>query len=33
MILEFAQAKEEGELEKLYVMGCLSERYLEGTGN
>ena len=28
MILEFAQAKEEGELEKLYVMGCLSERYL-----
>ncbi len=29
MILEFAQAKEEGQLEKLYVMGCLSERYLE----
>mgnify|MGYP000953637279 CR=1 FL=1 len=29
MILEFAQAKEEGELEKLYVMGCLSERYLK----
>ena len=28
MILEFAQAKEEGQLEKLYVMGCLSERYL-----
>ena len=26
MILEFAQAKEEGNLEKLYVMGCLSER-------
>lgn len=24
MILEFAQAKEEGMLEKLYVMGCLS---------
>lgn len=29
MILEFAQAKEEGMLEKLYVMGCLSERYLK----
>lgn len=29
MILEFAQAKEEGELEKLFVMGCLSERYLQ----
>jgi len=29
MILEFAQAKEEGEVEKLYVMGCLSERYLK----
>lgn len=28
MILEFAQAKEEGRLRKLYVMGCLSERYL-----
>ena len=28
MILEFAQSKEEGQLEKLYVMGCLSERYL-----
>lgn len=28
MILEFAQAKEEGGLEKLFVMGCLSERYL-----
>ncbi len=27
-ILEFAQAKEEGRLEKLFVMGCLSERYL-----
>ena len=27
-ILEFAQAKEEGRLKKLYVMGCLSERYL-----
>lgn len=29
MILEFAQAKEKGDLEKLYVMGCLSERYLK----
>ena len=28
MILEFAQAKEEGVLDKLFVMGCLSERYL-----
>ena len=27
-ILEFAQAKTEGRLQKLYVMGCLSERYL-----
>ena len=27
-ILEFAQAKTEGKLKKLYVMGCLSERYL-----
>ena len=26
-ILEFAQAKEEGRLNKLYVMGCLSQRY------
>lgn len=29
MILEFAEAKEDGRLEKLYVMGCLSERYLK----
>ncbi|EJX09891.1 ribosomal protein S12 methylthiotransferase RimO [gut metagenome] len=29
LILEFCQAKEEGELKKLYVMGCLSERYLK----
>lgn len=28
-ILELAQAKEEGKLEKLFVMGCLSERYLK----
>ena len=27
-ILELAQAKEEGRLQKLFVMGCLSERYL-----
>ena len=27
-ILEFCKAKEEGALRKLYVMGCLSERYL-----
>lgn len=29
MILEFAQAKEQGDLERLCVMGCLSERYLK----
>ena len=27
-ILEFVQAKEEGNLQKVFVMGCLSERYL-----
>lgn len=27
-ILEFAQAKTEGKIRKLFVMGCLSERYL-----
>ena len=27
-ILEFAQAKTEGRIKKLFVMGCLSERYL-----
>ena len=26
-ILEFSKAKEEGRLKKLYVMGCLSQRY------
>jgi ribosomal protein S12 methylthiotransferase len=26
-ILEFAQAKDEGNLNRLYVMGCLSQRY------
>ena len=29
MILELCQAKEEGRLERLYVMGCLSQRYKE----
>lgn len=29
MILEFAKQKETGDLERLYVMGCLSERYLK----
>ena len=28
-ILQFAQAKEEGRINRLYVMGCLSQRYLE----
>lgn len=28
MILEFCQAKTEGKIKKLYVMGCLSERFL-----
>ena len=28
-ILEFCQAKEEGRLKKIYVMGCLSERYMK----
>ena len=32
MILEFCQAKEEGRLKRLYVMGCLSERYLKELG-
>ena len=27
-ILELVQAKQEGRLKRLYVMGCLSERYL-----
>lgn len=29
MILELAQAKEEGRIGKLYVMGCLSQRYMD----
>ncbi|MBR5697203.1 MAG: 30S ribosomal protein S12 methylthiotransferase RimO [Prevotella sp.] len=28
-ILEFAQAKDEGRINRLYVMGCLSQRYLK----
>lgn len=32
MILELAQRKTEGELEKLYVMGCLSERFMDELG-
>ncbi len=32
MILEFCQAKEEGRLNKVLVMGCLSERYLKELG-
>lgn len=28
-ILQFAQAKEEGRIKKLFVMGCLSQRYRE----
>ncbi len=28
-ILEFARAKEQGRIKKLYVMGCLTQRYLE----
>lgn len=32
MILQFAQRKQEGSLKRLYVMGCLSERYLKQLG-
>jgi len=28
-ILEFAERKEQGKLDRLYVMGCLSERYMK----
>lgn len=28
-ILQFSKAKEEGQIERLYVMGCLSQRYKE----
>ena len=33
MILEFAERKEEGDLKKLFVMGCLSERLFTRTGH
>lgn len=33
MILELCQAKTEGRLRKLYVMGCLSERYFDELGS
>ena len=29
MILRFCQKKQQGKLQRLYVMGCLSQRYLE----
>lgn len=32
MILELAQRKTEGSLRKLYVMGCLSERFMDELG-
>lgn len=32
MILEFCEAKKKGKLDKLYVMGCLSERYMKELG-
>lgn len=28
-ILQYAEAKQQGEIKRLYVMGCLSERYLD----
>ena len=32
MILEFCEAKKKGRLEKLFVMGCLSGRYMKELG-
>ncbi len=32
MILECCQAKDEGRIEKVYVMGCLSQRYFQELG-
>ena len=32
MILDFCETKKEGRLNKLFVMGCLSERYLKELG-
>ncbi len=33
MILQFAEAKKQGKIKKLIVMGCLSERYLDQLGS
>ena len=33
MILELCQAKEEGRIRKVYVMGCLSERFMKELGH
>lgn len=33
MVLDYAEAKKRGEIEKLYVMGCLSERYQKDLKN
>ena len=32
MILQFCQRKQQGQLRRLYVMGCLSQRYLKALG-
>lgn len=32
-ILDFARAKKDGRIEKLFVMGCLSERYFDQLGS
>lgn len=32
MILQFAEAKKRGEIKRLYVMGCLSQRYFDQLG-
>ncbi len=32
MILQFAEAKKRGKLKRLYVMGCLSQRYFDQLG-
>lgn len=33
MILELCQAKEEGRVKQVYVMGCLSQRFMKGLGH
>lgn len=33
MILEFCQAKEEGRIKAVYVMGCLSQRFMKELGH